>query len=64
MKQKTDVEMARQRLVKEARAMIRLKHSNAADHEINQVLPKLVKRFDKLVLRGELPEVAFEEVLT
>lgn len=64
MKQKTDIELTRARLIKEARAAIRLKHSAAADEEINRVVPKLLSKFDRLVLRGELPEVAFEESLS
>lgn len=55
---KDDIELRRAALLKAARSAIRLKHSIAADAELNSALPALQLRFDNLVQRGTLPEVA------
>jgi len=53
---RTDEEQARANALKVVRAAIRLKHSIAADEEINQVLPAFEKRFNAALNRGEVPE--------
>ena len=50
------VDQARADLLKTIRAAVRLRHSIAADNELNEVLPLAQKRFDDAVLRGRLPE--------
>ena len=52
---KTDIEQARANALKTVRAAVRLKHSIAADEELNQVLPQVEKRFDRAVQGGVLP---------
>jgi hypothetical protein len=39
------------------RVLIRLKHSLAADEEINAVLPDTLEEFDDALARGELREL-------
>lgn len=56
MSQLTEVEQARKNLAKTVRAAVRLRHSIAADEELNEVLPKALKAFDKAVQHGELPD--------
>ena len=50
------VDQARANALKTIRSAIRLRHSINADNEINEVLPLVEERFDKAVLRGQLPE--------
>lgn len=50
------VDRQRRRNIKITRAMIRLKHSLAADDEIEETLEKALKEFDKAVLKGMLPK--------
>lgn len=50
------VDQARANALKTVRTAIRLRHSLAADTEINEVLPKFVKAFDARVQAGELPD--------
>lgn len=57
MKKKTDAELKKAQLQKTARTLIRLKHSLAADEEINAVLPDTLAEFDKALARGELKEL-------
>lgn len=54
MRKKKPEEMQRARVVKTARALIRLKHSLAADEEINSVLPDTLEEFDKALSHREL----------
>jgi hypothetical protein len=56
--QKDDIELRRAALNKAARSAIRLKHSLAADAEINERLPQIERAFMQAVQRGILPEVA------
>jgi len=50
------VDQERANALKTIRTAIRLKHSLAADNEINEVLPKFESEFNKAVLKGDLPE--------
>lgn len=53
-----DIALRKAALLKAARSMVRLRHSIAADEELNDVLPAVERAFDKAVQTGELPEVA------
>lgn len=53
---KDQVEQARANLIKVMRSAIRLRHSIAADEELNLKLPAAEKVFNAQVLRGELPD--------
>lgn len=64
MNKKTPVEMERARIIKVQRALIRLKHSLAADEELNERLPETLAQFDAALQAGELlqlPEGIFDE---
>lgn len=50
-----DVDQSRANVLKTIRAAIRLKHSIAADNEINDLLPKAEAAFNAQVMRGVLP---------
>lgn len=58
MNQKDDIELRRAALLKAARSAIRLRHSIAADEELNERLPEVERRFNALVQAGDLPSVA------
>lgn len=58
MKKKTREEMKRANVAKTTRTLIRLKHSLAADEEINAVLPDTLDEFDAALASGELKDVA------
>lgn len=63
MLRKSDAELNRAAVVKITRTMLRLKHSLAADREINDILPDRLEEFDAALQRGELLElpVALED---
>lgn len=52
---KTPSEVAKAEMVKTLRAAVRLKHSLAADRELNEVLPAAEQAFDSAIQRGVLP---------
>lgn len=54
--QRTEIEQARYEAVKVLRAAVRLRHSIAADRELNEVLPEFEKAFNRAVQQGELPD--------
>lgn len=58
MQQKDEITLRRAALLKAARSAIRLRHSLAADAELNEVLPALELAFDKAITHGELPKIA------
>jgi hypothetical protein len=49
--------MERAKITKASRSLIRLKHSLAADEEINAILPDTLEEFDEALARGELREL-------
>lgn len=51
-----EADQARVNMLKVIRASIRLRHSIAADTEINEVLPQAEAEFNERVLSGELPD--------
>lgn len=57
MQRKSEIDMERHRILKTTRALIRLKHSLAADIELNAVLPDRLIEFDKALQNGYLLEV-------
>ncbi len=57
MKKKTPIEMERDRITKVTRTLIRLKHSLAADRELNDVLPDTLAEFDEAVQGGMLTKL-------
>lgn len=57
MRKKTPAEMEKAKITKTARTIIRLKHSLAADEEINLVLPPTLEEFDEALARGEFKEL-------
>jgi|GEM_PF-3446357 len=55
---KDDIAMRKAALLKAARSMVRLRHSLAADAELNEVLPQVENAFNKSVQDGQLPQVS------
>ena len=55
MPQRDKVDQARVEMLKTIRTAIRLKHSLAADRELNEALPKAEAAFNSAILKGELP---------
>lgn len=53
---KLDSEVRKAALVKALRTAIRLKHTLAADRELNDVLPNAEAAFDQALQRGILPD--------
>ena len=62
MIKKSEIEMERARTIKITRALVRLKHSLAADEEINELLPDRLIEFDKAVQSGQLLSLPVPEV--
>lgn len=56
MTQKDDIALRRAAVLKAARSMVRLRHSIAADEELNELLPAIEREFDSAVARGLLPD--------
>ena len=52
MRRKTRQELQRSQLVKVIRSTVRLKHSIAAEEELNEVLPHYLEKFDRALERG------------
>jgi hypothetical protein len=52
MIQKTDLEVRKAAIIKAARMSIRLKHTLAADEEINEKLPALEQKIDTALQAG------------
>jgi len=63
MIQKGEHEMQRTSLLKAARAAIRLKHSIAADEEINRVLPEVEKEINAALQAGTAYELDVASLL-
>ena len=53
MRQRTDLEQDKASMLKAYRAAIRLKHSLAADAEINERLPALEAKLDAALAAGQ-----------
>lgn len=49
--------MERAKIMKATRTLIRLKHTLAADEELNDVLPDTLAEFDAALTRGELKQL-------
>lgn len=65
MKKKTPEELERAKVAKVTRTLVRLKHSLAADEEINTVLPNTLDEFDEALAGGRLKSIgaAIDDVL-
>lgn len=55
---KDDIAVRKAAMLKTARSLVRLKHSIAADAELNSVIPRLEASFDASVNAGVLPETS------
>jgi hypothetical protein len=66
MEKKSDIELEKFKITKTIRTLVRLKHSLAADAEINERLPDTLKEFELALQNGELktlPAGLMEELL-
>lgn len=54
MRKKTPAELERAKITKTVRTLVRLKHSLAADEELNAVLPDTLAEYEDALARGEL----------
>lgn len=57
MHKKTPAEMEKAKIAKTVRTVVRLKHSLAADEEINDILPDTLEEFDGALAKGELTQL-------
>ena len=57
MHKKTEIEMEQFKLVKAYRTIIRLKHSLAADEELNETLPAVLADLEQSIQFGELKQL-------
>lgn len=57
MKKKSPAEQEKANIAKATRTLIRLKHSLAADVEINSILPDTLAEFDEALANGELKQL-------
>lgn len=62
MQKKSAIEMERIKILKAYRTLIRLKHSLAADEEINETIPDTLFEFEQSIQRGELPALLLENL--
>lgn len=53
---KDKVDQERANLLKAIRAAVRLRHSIAADNELNEVLPRAEAVYNKSIQRGVIPD--------
>jgi hypothetical protein len=60
----TRIQRARISFIKTIRAAVRLKHSIAADNELDRVLPVKLEAFERFLQRGKLPTPIDIEKLT
>jgi hypothetical protein len=51
--QRTAQEMSKASILKAARSAVRLRKSIEADHELNEVLPRVEKAFERALAEGE-----------
>lgn len=47
---------------KVARSAIRLKHSIAADNELNEVMPVLELRLERMLQEGRIPQLSMADI--
>lgn len=64
MRVTTELESRKASMLKLARAVIRIRHSIAADEEIRRVLPELERRIDLAMQTGNAFEVDAAELLS
>jgi len=63
MRQYGEIEQQKRALLKAARSAIRLKHSLAADEEINQRLPEIERDIDRAIQQGQVFELDVQSIL-
>lgn len=65
MYKKTEAQMEKARIAKVTRTLVRLRHSLAADEEINEILPDTLDAFDAALQGGEIKrlKVSLADVL-
>jgi hypothetical protein len=63
VRRRTTIEVRRAQVAKTLRTAIRLKHSLAADEEINEVLPTVLADLDRAVQQGLPWELSLGKVL-
>jgi len=59
---KTDLEQALVNARKVARSAIRLRHSIAADNELNAVMPVLERRLSAMLQQGQVPAMTVTDI--
>lgn len=59
---RSDLEQAVINARKVARSAIRLKHSVAADNELNEVMPRLERRLSEMLQQGRIPSMTTTEI--
>lgn len=57
MRSNTEIEQRRAEILKAVRSVIRLKHSIAADREVNGVLPQIELELDAAIKTGKIYEL-------
>lgn len=62
MAQLTDIEMLERNLTKAIRSQVRLKHSLAADRELNRKLAEVKREFEAAVKAGTVREFVTGEI--
>jgi hypothetical protein len=60
---KTDLEQVVVNHRKVARAVIRLKHSIAADNELNRAMPLIERRLEAMLQQGRIEPLSAEDIL-
>lgn len=60
MPKKSAIEMEKFKISKVTRTLVRLKHSLAADVELNDILPETLSEFDTALQAGELKALQVE----
>jgi len=63
MNQLGEIELQKKRILKVVRSNIRLKHSLAADEELNEKLPEIERRIDVAIQSGTVYELDIKSVL-
>lgn len=59
---RSDLEQARINARKVARSAIRLKHSVAADNELNELMPRLERRLNEMLQQGLIPAMTHADI--
>lgn len=63
MNQKGELELQKAQILKAVRSNIRLRHSLAADAELNEKLPEIERQVDAAIRAGRVYELDIKSVL-